>query len=207
MDDDSSRGSWWKTLPGLLTAVGALVTAVVGGVVGLKQAGIIFTEAKPPAQSEVARADRAIALPQHPGPEPPSATAPPSGAASLSAPTPSARAAPSVSPALDQVRVSDGIYKILATGVEPYDSERLRLRFTIRLTSQALGGHNFWSRSFRLLVDSIPRAPENDLNEIVQPDAAKEGEVIFVFPRSARSLVLKIASGGKDALIPLQLKP
>jgi hypothetical protein len=207
MDDDSSRGSWWKTLPGVLTAVGALVTALVGGVVGLKQAGIIFTEAKPPVQGEMGRADRPVALPQHAGPEPPSATAPQSAAAPLSAPTPSAHPVPSVSPDLDQVRVSDAIYKILATGVEPYDSERLRLRFTVRLTSQTRAGHNFWSRSFRLLVDSIPRAPENLLNEVVEQDAAKEGEVIFVFPRTARSLVLKIASGGEDALIPLQLKP
>ena len=47
MDDESTRGSWWKTLPGVLTAVGALVTALMGGVVGLKQAGIIFSEGKP----------------------------------------------------------------------------------------------------------------------------------------------------------------
>ena len=112
-----------------------------------------------------------------------------------------------MSPAFDQVRVSDGIYKILAAGVEPYDQEKLRLRFTVRLTSQRYGGHNFWSSSFRLLVDSIPRAPENSLNEIVEHDAAKEGEVVFVVPRTARSLVLRIADGGQDALIPLQLKP
>jgi len=201
MDDESSRGSWWKTLPGVLTAVGALITALVGGVVGLKQAGIIFTEARPPAQGDVGRADRPVALPQRPEPEPPSA------AASSSVPTASAPAAPSVSPAFDQVRVSDGIYKILAAGLEPYDQEKLRLRFTVRLTSQRYGGHNFWSSSFRLLVDSIPRAPENLLNEVVAQDAAKEGEVVFVVPRTARSLVLRIADGGQDALIPLQLKP
>jgi hypothetical protein len=32
--------SWWQTLPGLVTAVAALITAVVGAIVGLYQAGI-----------------------------------------------------------------------------------------------------------------------------------------------------------------------
>jgi hypothetical protein len=64
MDDESARGSWWKTLPGVLTAVGALVTALVGGVVGLKQAGIIFSEGKPPAQGGVGNAAQSVAPPR-----------------------------------------------------------------------------------------------------------------------------------------------
>jgi hypothetical protein len=71
MDDESTAGSWWKTLPGVLTAIAALVTAVVGGVVGLKQAGIIWGqpsagEARPPAHGEAGRNDRTVTPAQAP---------------------------------------------------------------------------------------------------------------------------------------------
>jgi hypothetical protein len=42
--------------PGGADGCWCLVTALVGGVVGLKQAGIIFSEGKPPAQGEVRKA-------------------------------------------------------------------------------------------------------------------------------------------------------
>jgi hypothetical protein len=207
MDDDWSRGGWWKTLPGVLTAVGALVTALVGGVIGLKQAGIIFTGAKPQSQGEVGRADRPVALPQRPGPEAPSATAPPSAAAPSSVPTPLVPALPSASPAYDHVQVSDVTYTILSAEIQTYDIERLRLRFEIRITNQGKYGVAVGTGSFRLLADSIPRPPENFFSEALPADAAKEWPVVFVFPRSTHSLVLKIADGVQDALIPVQLKP
>lgn len=40
-DDGRSDRSWWQTLPGVLTAVAALVTAITGLIVGLSQAGIL----------------------------------------------------------------------------------------------------------------------------------------------------------------------
>lgn len=46
--ENGSRGSWWATLPGFLTALGGLVAAVASLVVALNQAGL-FDPSPPPA--------------------------------------------------------------------------------------------------------------------------------------------------------------
>jgi hypothetical protein len=202
MGDESTSGSWWKTLPGVLTAIGALITAIVGGVVGLKQAGLIFPEPHDAGRAQAHSNVPAVDRPAAPAPSPDLA---PVGSASSS--TPPSTATPTVSLEMDQVRLRDGIYKILSAKIEPYDSERLTLRILVRLTNAGRFDANFTSSSFRLLVDSVPRAPENGLNELVGGNAAKEGEVLFRFPRATRSLVLRIVNLGQDAFIPVHLKP
>lgn len=52
----------------------------------------------------------------------------------------------------------------------------------VRFTNAGRFDANFTSSSFRLLVDSVPRAPENPLNEIVGGNAAKEGKYSSGFP-------------------------
>jgi hypothetical protein len=41
MSDDKEAGSWWKTLPGILTGVGSTIAAVAALVVALTQAGVL----------------------------------------------------------------------------------------------------------------------------------------------------------------------
>jgi hypothetical protein len=40
MPEGPKAPNWWQTLPGLVTAAAALITAVAGAIVGLYQAGI-----------------------------------------------------------------------------------------------------------------------------------------------------------------------
>jgi hypothetical protein len=69
-------------------------------------------------------------------------------------------------------------------------------------------GHDFWDSAFRLLVDGVPRAPDSSLNELVSGNAAKEAEISFQVPRSARGLVLRVIhheSVGDIADLPLRV--
>ena len=43
--NSSKKQSWWATLPGILTAITAFITAITGLVVGLNQAGLFGTHA------------------------------------------------------------------------------------------------------------------------------------------------------------------
>jgi len=64
---------------------------------------------------------------------------------------------------------------------------------------------NFWSDSYRLIVNDVPRAPTNLLDEVVNGDSAKEGDVVFEVPVSAKDVVLQISSGDEKSRVPLKL--
>ncbi|GHD67171.1 hypothetical protein [Jeongeupia chitinilytica] len=77
MDTDSEKGSWWKTLPGVLSGVAAVIAAVGGLVAVLSQSGF-FAERKAapavPAQAEVqpppAVRSAAVPVPERTDPTP-----------------------------------------------------------------------------------------------------------------------------------------
>jgi len=54
-------------------------------------------------------------------------------------------------------------------------------------------------------VDGVPRAPTNFLDEVVEPDSAKEGDVVFELPLAVKDVVLQISSGEEKSRIPLTL--
>jgi hypothetical protein len=57
-----------------------------------------------------------------------------------------------------------------------------------------------------LLVDGVPRAPENNLNELVDGHSAKEGIVEFVIPDTTTGVGLQIGDVGEGApTIPIAL--
>ena len=202
----STSQSWWLTLPGLLTGVAAVITAVTGLVIGLHQIGALSsTEQASPEKPEAA-----VTAQNDSRPSPASSDTPTSQ-------TPSGDDASQQSLALPagmevKVRACDScpelVYKILSARLEPYNSEKRLLRFTVRLTVNARGtsgGANFWDRSFRLLVDDVPRAPFSNLNEIVEADSAKEGDVVFQVPTTENDVVLQIGEGDDKTEIPFDL--
>lgn len=69
MADDGPRGSWWQTLPGVLTAVAGVLSAVTGLVVALRDS----PERPPPGPSGVAPPAAPAPAPM---PGPPAAAAP-----------------------------------------------------------------------------------------------------------------------------------
>ena len=59
MDEEKkSDGSWWRTVPGILTAAAGTITAVTGLIVALQQSGLFGSGNKSPQQPKVeSRAD------------------------------------------------------------------------------------------------------------------------------------------------------
>lgn len=79
MADEGSRGSWWHTLPGVLTAVAGVLSAVTGLVVALRD---------PPEQPPPGASGAAPPAAPGPAPMPASPAAPAPGVVATPAPTP-----------------------------------------------------------------------------------------------------------------------
>jgi hypothetical protein len=199
------KPSWWQTMPGLLTAIAATLTATAGLIATLHQTGLLPAATKTPAPSPVA--DTA-------GSPSPSDISPLDGQPNEQ-PNEQPSESPQALPLADGMEVTlpigaDGtaLYKVLSARVEPMNTENLALKLTIRCTNNDLYPINFWNNSFRLLVDGVPRSPINDLNELVEAQSASEGELVFDFPVSTREIILKIGDPGKETTqIPFDLKP
>jgi hypothetical protein len=189
MDDKPTRQSWWQTVPGILTAAAATITAVTGLIVALQQAGVFdtATAADPPAQNETAGLP--VAAEDRAGP---------------------ASVTPSTSPSVTgrTIQLPDGHsvtmrsasaqyrYTILSAQYEPSPPGKYLLRFRIRLWTDGTGGALFGSSSFRLHAGELHLAPTNYLNELVSWDETKEGDVEFEVDDSITEAIIVITVGG-----------
>lgn len=192
-----SKG-WWQTVPGILTATAGIITAVAGLIVALHQIGIFDGEKQkvPQVQNDAIKPPKVTESPI----APPPGTPKPSSASQV-APF------PVILPAGTEVRVGDFVYTVLAARLDRYAPNKVSLRFEVRMTNNGRYPANFWAASFRLLVDGIPRAPESNLNELVDGHSAKEGIVEFVIPDTTTDVGLQIGEVGKGApAIPIALK-
>ncbi len=52
MSEEKQSGSWWKTLPGIITGTATLLTAIGGLIMTLHQTGIIGNGSQQPGQNE-----------------------------------------------------------------------------------------------------------------------------------------------------------
>lgn len=68
MAGDEKPGSWWQTVPGVLTAIAGIIGAVSGLIVALHQAGIFGGEKEKPAREP---APSAVTQKAAPAPHPP----------------------------------------------------------------------------------------------------------------------------------------
>jgi len=188
-DNRPAAPSWWQTIPGILTGVAALITAVTGLLVVFNRTGNRGEDVRPSTVSESR------------------GTPPASPAASRPAGAAAAAARPVALPAINRVSLVGGaaVHTILSAQVEPLDQERRALKFVVRYTNGGRYPANFWSASYRLIVDDVPRAPTNFLDELVEPDSAKEGDVVFELPVGVKDVVLQISSGDEKSRIPLKL--
>jgi hypothetical protein len=190
---ESKSSNWWQTMPGVLTAIAGMITAIAGLVAALHQTGLFSASQAEPAQSIVA--------------DSPSQT--PSVANDITA-QPNGNSQVRVLAAGMEVKLprTDGevVYKILSAQLEPFNTENNSLKFTVRCTANTQYDINFGSHLFRLLVDDVPQAPINMWNELVNPQSAKEGEVIFTIPISTQKATLKIGDPGQETTeIPFDL--
>jgi hypothetical protein len=201
MPNEEPSKSWWQTLPGIVTSLTAAITAIAGLVVAIKQTGW-FEPASAPVASQPST--QLTSGPGKPMPMPAPVEAPPSGTSQSSA-----------SGAIHGVRLpamrdyklgpasTQATFTLLSAEVSPQTSGMDALRVQVRMTNHDRFDHNFWDRSFRLIINGVPTAPKSDLNELVPPEAAKEGTVIFVFPRGTTGGNLEITYVDDRTSIPL----
>lgn len=200
MSDDEKPKSWWYTLPGIITTLTATVTALTGLVVAINQAGWLGSPTPPVMTRGVA-------------PTPPAASGLVSAAPPAQAPSPTTSPAPPPGrryfvglPAMRDYRLGAATFTLLKAEVSPQTSEKDALQLRLRMMNHDKYDTNFWDRSFRLIVDGMPMAPNGGLNELVPGQSAKEGDVMFVIPRGTTGATLKITYTDDSTEIPLNLK-
>src|SRR5262245_35744880 len=207
MTDAENPKSWWQTLPGIITGLTAIVTALAGLVVAIQQTGWLgpglqTPPSRPPTTTQAPSASAPPAA-SAPASAPP---APASASRAASAPAPAARApVPVALPALREYKFPGATITLLKSEVVPRTTESDELRFRLRMMNHDRFDTNFWDQSFRLILDGVPRAPESGLNELVAGESAKDGDVFFVIPRGTTAVQLRIGIGDKHTEIPLDL--
>ena len=194
---------WWQTLPGVLKAAATLITAVSGLIIGLNQVGVFRGSEKPAppvSQGGVSGA-------------PPAVTSPPTAAGSTTtAPASVVSALPAryaiTFPAGTEATAGAGAYKILQARANPRSPDKLTVTFTVRVTGVRYPGLNFFGNDFRLMVDGVPREPDDAPNLLVSLQSSKDGDVVFVIDAAVKHLALQVGEVGHEtSTIPLALMP
>lgn len=190
-DDRSTAPSWWQTLPGILTGLAAIITAVTGLLLAFNRTSNRSEEVRAPV----------VSAPGVASPAAPAQSRPPDGSNVANGTQKLAL------PPLHRVRLASGdaVVTVLSAEIEPIDLERRSLKFVVRHLNAGRYDANFWSSSYRLIVDGVPRAPTNLLDEVVAGNSAKEGEVIFQLPVSAKDVVLQISARDETSQLPFKL--
>jgi hypothetical protein len=198
MGEGPSRQSWWQTLPGILTATAAVITALTGAILGLYQVGVFTGGGRSAPQANPTTA-----------PQPQPKVFQGSGA---SAPSPVPVSTPASAqysvtfPAGTEATAGAGVYRVLAARPDRYSSDKLSLRLTVRLTA-VTDSLTFTSNEFRLFVDGVPRAPDDAPALAVNQQSARDGDVVFVISAAEQHLVLQVGQVGHEtSTIPIDLK-
>lgn len=181
IDSPSKRGSFWKTAPGVLTALATLLTAIVGLIAGLNQLGIFerssSSEAQPRRAEQISK--NTSNTPQRP----------PTPAAGLSA------------------TADDITYTILSGHREPYSPSEYLLVLEMKISfKQNLT--NVTGELFRLEVDGLRYAPRNGgSNHYGAPYSDWKEKYEFIVPNDAHvtNLLVGQFDSARTSTIPLPL--
>jgi hypothetical protein len=182
---ENNSPSWWQTMPGILTGLAAIITAATGLMLAFNRTS--------------GRSDAVT---------PSSASSPP--AVSREATPTSTAVSPAASgeislPEIHQVKLPGAVITVLSAKTEPIDAERRSLTFRVRYLNTGGRQANFWSSSFQLIVDDVPRSQTNFLDELVDAHSAKEGDVVFEVPPRVKDVVLQISSGDEKTRLLFKL--
>jgi hypothetical protein len=128
----------------------------------------------------------------------------PAGVGRASSMQSASTALPTLSPSIQSATLAAGRYDILAMETELRNMNEWVLRVPVRMTTTSQYPANFWDATFRLVIDGVPRAPISGLNEVVPGNSAVDGEVEFVVPANAGSLVLRLLDGSNTVDIPIR---
>ena len=196
MADEDGSPNWWHTLPGVLTGVAAVISALAALAAAVHQGGWLDGRAATAEDTAPATA----AGHRTPG-------GPPDAGGSLEQPSQPDQAVPAARavalPVQREYRLDTVACTLLAATLSPRNPEQDTLRLRLRMHNRDRFPQPFWDRDFRLLVDSLPSPPAEPLGELVEGEAAKDGELLFLLPRDTAAAVLRIHRGQDSAEIPL----
>jgi hypothetical protein len=193
---EQANRSWWQTLPGMLTAAAALISAITGLVVAVQQLrgsnhsssgesfSIAQTNTSPTGNGSVSSSGAGNTLP--------------TGAATARVSFPSGRS----------VRIREASYRVLTARAGAANPGELMLALRVRMTNDGQYPVNFWSQTFRLRVGADTSAPTNFLDEVVEGGTTTTGEVDFNVSAAARRATLLVGDEPSKAIaLPLRLTP
>lgn len=183
--------NFWTTVPGIITGLAAIVTAITGLIVALNGAGLFSkpaaankasTETKQEVKKE---ADSLTGKKEEP-----------------QKPVEKFKAVFSMT----RIKIEDHEYSILGSSLEAITPESNSLTIKIKYKNNSnYSPATFWNEGFRLAIDGSLTAPSGDLSELVQRHAELVGTVTFEVPNSAKDLVFHILDVGKDVAVPIKL--
>jgi hypothetical protein len=184
--------SFWTTVPGIITGLAAIVTAVTGLIVALNGAGFF---GKPAAAGKTAAETKPQI--QKKMDSLPAKQAEPQPAVNLKAVF-----------SMTRVKIEDHEYTILGSSLEAITPESNALKIKIKYKNNSnYSPATFWNEGFRLAIDGALTPPAGDLSALVERHAELVGAVTFEVPNNAKSLALHILDVGKDIAIPIKLTP
>jgi len=185
--------NFWTTVPGIITGLAAIVTAITGLIVALNGTGLFSKSAttnKASAETKQEVKKEADSLPgKQEEPQ---------------------KQVEKFKPifSMTTVKIEDHEYKILGSSLEAITPESNELKIKIKYKNNSnYSPATFWNEGFRLAIDGSLNAPSGDLSELVERHAELTGTVTFEVPNHAKDLALHILDVGKDISIPIELVP
>ena len=167
-----NRESFWKTLPGTITAIAGLVTAVGGLIAILAQLGVF---------------DRAETTPTTAAVTPVKTEAP---VAASTAPTSTHLT----------TKADDVEYTVLGKSTQEYSGTELKLILNMKVScKQTTVG--FRPEMFRLEIDGIKNGPVNELsNKWLDTHSDWKENLEFIIPKKATSATLLVGQVGTERI-------
>ena len=190
MSEQKTGASWWQTLPGVLTGIAAVITAVGGVVAVIHQSGFF--------SGEVAGTAPAGPRDQNQAPVKVSPGA---------IESPEVNSQPGAS---GQAHAGHYAFTLLDTNLESYsigqdgNPRKFALRLSIRVTD-VIGMSDYVDRrTVRLSVDGAELMPENSINFAVHDRQSVETEALFIVHADASDVAL-LFGRPEDAVARLPL--
>jgi len=183
--------NFWTTIPGIITGLAAIVTAITGLIVALNGAGLFNKSAAANKTSTEAKVKKDADSVISKQPE-------------------SLKQVKKLNPvfSMTEVKIEDHEYKILGSSFEAITPESSLLKIKIKYKNNSnYSPATFWNEGFRLAIDGALTPPTGDLSELVERHAELVGTVVFEVPNNAKTLALHILDIDKDIVVPLKLAP
>ena len=167
-----NKESFWKTLPGTITAIAGLVTAIGGLIAILAQLGVFDSAESTPTTTATTPAKTEVPV--------------------------TATAAPQSAPLT--TKADDVEYTILSKKTEEYSPSELKVILNMKVSCKETSV-GFTADMFRLEVDGIKYQPHNSLSSHwIANHADWKEKLEFVIPKPAPSATLLVGQVGTERI-------